>query len=255
MSNSNIYYKYYDILYDAKDYVKEVNCILDIAGQYQQDISKVLEIGCGTGNHTLELAKNDFEITAIDIEQEIFQYAEKKISELESKNVKLQLCRIEDLDEVGFDLALAMFNVVTYIKDQNDLSSFFEAVFNRLEDGGVFIFDCWNGVACMIDPPEELKQTTKTTQEFDIVCNLTNKTDRFSQNTELVYDLKLIDKTGDTVDDYTFSFDQTLWTPKELEYHLTKVGFEIISCSQNFEPTIAATEKDYRIMYVCRKAV
>ncbi len=47
---------------------------------YVQRGQKVLELGCGTGNLTLELAKKGATITAIDINPEMLDIARKKLN-------------------------------------------------------------------------------------------------------------------------------------------------------------------------------
>lgn len=52
------YHYYYDQMYSLKDYRAEVEMILAVYEKYSsQTLGKALDIGCGTGNHSVELAK------------------------------------------------------------------------------------------------------------------------------------------------------------------------------------------------------
>jgi len=61
---------------------------------------------------------------------------------------------VQNLKENNFDMAIAMFNVVNYIENQADLNTFFRAIADKLEKKGMMVFDCWNGIAAVLDPPK-----------------------------------------------------------------------------------------------------
>jgi len=44
------YAEYYDLIYEDKDYEREVEFLEEIFGENKP--KKILEIGCGTGNYT-----------------------------------------------------------------------------------------------------------------------------------------------------------------------------------------------------------
>ncbi len=253
MENKNLFYKYYDILYASKDYKLEVDSILSIAKTfYSHPINKILEIGCGTGNHTLELAKNDVSIIAVDNDKEMIDIALSKIKDKGLKNVKIYYGVIEQLDRKDIDVAMAGFNVVTYIPNMNSLISFFKGVNSCLKPGGIFVFDCWNGIAAIVDPPKSKISKVKYADN-EIICNLTSNTDFIKQKTKLTYNLNVIDREGVSIESDTFSFEQTLWTPMQLDYCIEASGLKVVRCCRNFEVEQAASEKDWKIMYICEK--
>ena len=57
-----------------------VSRILDLLDCEKSD--KILDVGCGTGNYTIEISKNDFEIVGIEP-------SEKMLSEAKTKNQKI----------------------------------------------------------------------------------------------------------------------------------------------------------------------
>src|ERR1051326_5271804 len=109
--SANLFYKYYDTLYASKDYAGEVKTLMEIATKQKKVVKKILEIGCGTGNHTIELAKSKKQITAVDTDKFMAEIAKEKTKQF--KNVKIHLGKIERLNEKNFDVAFAMFNVIT----------------------------------------------------------------------------------------------------------------------------------------------
>lgn len=238
-------------MYASKDYAGEVKTLLSIAKKYNQsEIKKILEIGCGTGNHTIELAKTKKKITAIDTDRFMIDIAKSKTKNL--KNISALFTPIEKIKEKDFDVAFAMFNVVTYIADLKSLISFFKGVSSALNKKGVFVFDCWNGIAAMKDPPQS-KTSSQNIGDKIITTELNSTTDFINQKVKLDYHFFISDKKSKTIQKDSFSFNQTLWTPLEIKFALESAGLNVIVCCKNFQPEKKATETDWKIMFICSK--
>lgn len=231
---TNLFYRYYDTLFKKKDYSAETELVFRLAGKFGVDPERILEIGCGTGNHTVFLAQKSKEVVAIDVDPKMVELCRAKIKRKSIKNVTALHTRVEDLEENGFDLALALFNVVTYIASTEELESFMQGVAKQLNLGGIFVFDCWNGVAALRDPPK-----TKTGTDYTLVPT----TDFFNQVTRLTY----------RIGQDSYSFSQTLWTPMQIQSAIKAAGMETLLCSPLMKPDKPATYKDWKIMFCCRK--
>ena len=254
MKKANLFYQYYDILYSSKSYREEIETILSIAAKhYPQSLKKILEIGCGTGSHTKELAqRSGAKIVAIDTDQFMVELATAKVMNKNTENIQILRCAIEQMEETDFNMAIAAFNVITYIPDMNSLQSFFDKLYQSLKLGGLFIFDCWNGIAAIKDPPQS-KNFNKIAEGKNILCKVISRTDFFNQKTALEYKIQINDINGNIIESEDFSFEQTLWTPMQIEYCLKESGLEVIQCCKSFEPTTKASDKDWKIMYICKK--
>jgi 2-polyprenyl-3-methyl-5-hydroxy-6-metoxy-1,4-benzoquinol methylase len=253
MPTNHLFYEYYDTLYADKNYKEETDYLFSIAELYlTKPPEKILEIGCGTGNHTLEIAKHGLPVTAIDIDHSMAEIAKIKIKKTGLNYVKVEQTEIEKLKDKGFDIALAMFNVITYIQDLKSLLSFFIGIHQRLDKDGLFIFDCWNGSAALLDPPKN-KTIAKKTRSEDISCKIVSDTNFLEQKTTLNYYINVRSILDNTQRSDLFTFAQTLWTPLQIWYNLKKSGFEIIKCSKLFNIEEQATPTDWKIMFVCQK--
>lgn len=251
--NSDLFYRCYDGLYFSKNYAGETDSVVSLVrNYYPEKIKKVLEIGAGTGNHTLEMAKYKFSVTAIDIDEKMIFAASKKISRIKFPNVKLVNVPVEALKEKNFNFVIAGFNVVNYLPDFNSLLSFFKSVGTRLKPKGLLIFDCWNGVAAIMNPPKTKIIQCKSGENF-VHCTIQSETDFMAQKTKLTYNLSVKNEKGKEIESGTFSFEQMLWTPMELSHCINNAGLKILKCSRHFQPEIAANENDWKIMYVCQK--
>lgn len=97
----------------------------------KSNINCVLDIGCGGGLVSIELAKLGYNVIAVDQSEEMLQIAENNIR-IQSKDVKdrinLSLCSVHDLSDkfsnIKFDCAIAM-GIIGYLNSDED---FFKCV-------------------------------------------------------------------------------------------------------------------------------
>jgi len=97
---------------------------------------RVLELGCGTGRHTLRLAQQDNDVTAIDLSPGMLNIARKKLSGF-SKVAFIEGDFMNDQSlemSEEYDVCLAAL-VLEHIEH---LDAFFRLVFKVLKPGGLF---------------------------------------------------------------------------------------------------------------------
>ena len=107
---------------------------------------KILDLACGFGRHSLELARRGFAVTGVDITPAYIQYA-KEQAESEGLDARF-LCA--DIREVGFesefDLVLNMADgAVGYLENDAENRKIFAVVSKALKPGGWHFMDIMNG--------------------------------------------------------------------------------------------------------------
>jgi SAM-dependent methyltransferase len=140
----------YDILYAKKDYEADVESIIKVL--QLNPGSKIIDIGCGTGNYTKYLSIKGFDVTGVEPSVCMLNIAKSKRIKASFFNGYVHEYPIK---HPGFDGAFAMFNIINHIQDISSLYQFFESVYVRLESKAKFVFDCYNGYECIIDPPRD----------------------------------------------------------------------------------------------------
>jgi len=103
---------------------------------------KVLELGCGTGKHTIRLGCEGHELTGLDRSPEMLKKAKKK-----AKSEKLKISwiegNIEDFDgREEFDVVVSC-DVLYHFLELNGLKLAFGAAFKSLKPGGQFLFQMY----------------------------------------------------------------------------------------------------------------
>jgi SAM-dependent methyltransferase len=150
----------YDIIYRGKNYVDEVDLIGRLLAKHGATGPRdILDLGCGTGSHTLALAQRGHRVTGVDRSSAMIALARDKIADanLPSGLVPTFVeCDIRQLDlDRRFDVALMMFTVLGYQHENADLVSALAALRRHLHPEGLFIFDVWNGLAVLAERPND----------------------------------------------------------------------------------------------------
>ena len=102
----------------------------------------VLDLACGTGSLTLELANRGYEMIGVDLSPEMLSEAAEKNQEVDGIQ-PIFLCQpMEKLDLYGtIDACICCLDSVNYVTDPKKLQKAFERVHLFMMPGGLFIFD------------------------------------------------------------------------------------------------------------------
>ncbi len=161
MSVFENYAYYYNLLYHDKDYQGEADFVHQLIQTYAPKTKSILELGCGTGNHALLLAKRGYHLHGVDFSSKMLEKAQERISnasvnfpkELESR-VNFSQGDIRNLNlEKKFDTIISLFHVISYQTTNIELKSTFNSIKKHLKSGGICIFDCWYGPTVLTDTP------------------------------------------------------------------------------------------------------
>jgi SAM-dependent methyltransferase len=137
------YAQYYDYFNLEKNYKSESLYIEKLIKKYSDNTKKILDIGCGTGLHDIELSKLGYDVVGIDISEDMINIA--------ISNAAKAGCKVEFLKDVNkqfsldekFDTVISLFHVMSYQTTIEQINKIFSLVEKSLKTGGIFIFDFW----------------------------------------------------------------------------------------------------------------
>lgn len=154
------YAQLYDLLYQDKDYDAEVALLERIFARHALTGTSVLDLGCGTGQHAIRLAKRGFDVTGVDRSGEMLRIArvkaEQTLDELSPQPsfVEGDITSVR-LGGAPFDVALMMFAVLGYQVTNEAVRAALRTVRTHLRPGALFVCDVWYGPAVLSVRPSE----------------------------------------------------------------------------------------------------
>src|SRR3989338_5009598 len=131
--------KYYDLIYNWKDYKKEAGKIKKLISKYKKSGGNdLLEAGCGTGRH-LKFFEDKFFCMGMDINKEMLDAASKNLNKSVLKRIDMVDFRLNK----KFDVILCLFSSIGYVKTYSNLKRTIRSFANHLKKGGVIIIEPW----------------------------------------------------------------------------------------------------------------
>jgi SAM-dependent methyltransferase len=226
------YAHYYDLLYQDKDYVGEVNFILKMLRFHAQNASEILELGCGTGAHAVLLAKQGYKIQGIDFSEEMIQRANHRLQQLPSEIINGVRFTLGDIQNTRlnqkYDIALSLFHVFSYQINNNDLLTALATVKEHLQPGGIFIFDVWYGPAVLSDRPTA--RIKRAENEQIKITRIAEPTLYPNENlVEINYQVFIENKRKGTTDEFQETHRMRYFFKPEIEFFLQQFDLRVIS--------------------------
>lgn len=207
----------------------------------------VLDLGCGTGRMTLELARRGYDMTGVDYSTEMLDIAREN-AEREGQGGILWLCQdFCELDLYGtVDLAVSCLDCINHLATPRELKKCLALVHNYLIPDGLFIFDI-NGRHKFEAVYSDNSYVMEGEGSFLVWQNCYNEKSRLCD-----FYITLFTENGDgSYERYDEVQTERMYTLRAINRALTEVGFEPLGAYSDYEFT-PATDGDDRIYIVAR---
>lgn len=244
---NNFAYIYDRLMYDI-DYSKWADYIEEIFAANSLRPHLILDLGCGTGNLTIEMAKRGYDIIGVDISPEMLSCAQSK-----SADAGLDILFLnQDMSEFELygtvDAVVCLMDSVNYVTKKNMLKRAFKLVNNYLNPGGMFIFD--------INSTYKLQHILGNNTFHDIGDEVSyiweNSYDHKSKLCE--FDLTFFVKEGEHYNKYDEIHYERAYSRKELISIIKEAGLQLVATYDDLKLT-APHSRSRRIFFACKKAI
>ncbi len=223
------YANFYDSLYADKDYSAECDFLEEIFQQHAgYPVRTILDVGCGTGGHTLQMARRGFKVTGVDRSGPMLSVARTKADSIKVDHYPV--FREGDARTLNlatkFDVVLSMFAVMSYMTTNDDLMGAFRTARKHLNAGGLFIFDAWYGPAVLADRPTDRFKIVESDGErmFRFVRP---EIDLFRHIVNVHYKVLRI-KEREVVEEVEEMHSMRFLFPQEIISYLGSAGFRVL---------------------------
>ena len=193
------YARHYDLFYQDKNYEAEVDLLEQIfsANGFPQ-VHRVLDLGCGTGQHAIRLAQRGYAVTGVDRSAEMLAIARAKAGTLEDPASRPAFIGDDltalRLDGAPVDAVLMKFAVLGYQVSNESVHDALETVRAHLRVRGVFVCDVWFAPAVLAQRPSARTKIVETPQG-QIVRNVRPSLDIDAQRADVHYHVQRLQGT------------------------------------------------------------
>jgi SAM-dependent methyltransferase len=241
MSVFGAYSRYYNLLYKDKDYAGETEYVHGLIQKHCQGAQSILDLGCGTGRHDLLMARKGYDVTGIDLSEEMLAVARSQpliphpssgdalvapthpsFHHGDIRSVRLDLT---------FDAVVSLFHVMSYQTTNDDLRAAFATARDHLKPGGIFVFDCWYGPAVLTDRP--VVRVKRLEDDVIAVTRIAEPVMHANQNmVDVNYQVFITDKASGDVDVLKETHQMRYLFLPEIEMYLSEVGMDIVAAEE-----------------------
>lgn len=222
----NLYSQYYDLLYQDKDYLGEVEYVEKLIKEHRKDSNTLLDLGCGTGKHSALFCDKGYLVHGVDLSEEMLKIAEIRRKGKEEK-LNFSCGNIKELNlKNKFDVVVSLFHVMSYQNSNEDLIAAFKVAKNHTVKNGLFIFDFWYGPAVLTDLPTT--RVKKLENKKIKVTRIAEPVLHPQKNTvDVNYDVFIEDKEQDITERNHELHKMRYFFDTELELICKEVGFNV----------------------------
>jgi len=211
---------------------------------------KILDVGCGTGRHSIELTKRGYNITGIDLSESMLNKARKKAIE---SNLEINFMNLDARNlpfNMDFDAAIMLCEGGFPLMETDEMNfEILKNVAKSLKEKGKFIFTTLNGLFPLYHSIE--KFLTDSSQED----NATYRSNTFDLMTFRDFNIT------EFIDDYgnkkTLHCNERYYVPSEINWLLKSLGFKNIEIFGSrlgaFSRNDKLTTEDFEMLVIAEK--
>ncbi len=211
---------------------------------------KILDVGCGTGRHAIELTKRGYQVTGIDLSEAQIARAKRKAQE-EQLHILFQIQDARHLTfNREFDVAIMLCEGGFPLMETDEMNyEILKSVTKALKENAKFIFTTLNGLFPLFHSVE--KFLTSEGEEG----NATYRSNSFDLMT--FRDHNVTEFTDDAGNKKSLESDERYYVPSEISWLLKSLGYQKIDIYGAklgaFSRKDQLTTEDYEMLVIAEK--
>lgn len=238
----------YDELMKDVPYEKWLMILTAKLEQYGIDGRKVLDLACGTGEITVELAQHGFNVSGVDLSDEMLMVANEKAGK-QGLTIPFFQQNMAELEGLGlYDCVTIFCDSLNYLREETDVQKTFSRVHEHLKDGGLFLFDVHS-----IYKMEEIFHNNTfavNDEEVSYIWDCFPGEEPYSVEHDLSFFVR--DDQSGLYDRFDELHYQRTYPVQQYKEWLQQAGFEVLELLADLEET-PPTKETERILFVARK--
>ena len=227
---------YYHVLYKHRDYNEARNFIDNIVEYLDlKKGSKILDLACGIGRHSIYLDKIGFKVVGTDKSPNNIKKAKA------SKNQSLSFLQMEMIDDTNhkYDVIFNLFTSFGYVNHDYNLKTI-KNIERQLKDDGTVIVDFMNTL---------FVKNNLVIEETKVIDDLSFKIKRKSDGKYIYKEIKFQDKK-----DYFYQEKVMDLSRKDFEDYLKRYNLKIIKTFGDYNLNEFDIKNSERLVMVIKKS-
>ena len=239
----------YDRINGELDYSAWADFIEENIRRYNPNMPTelVLDLGCGTGRMTLELARRGYDMTGVDLSSEMLDVA-RASAEREGLSDRM-LWLMQDITELELygtvELAVSCLDTLNHLTSRAELVRCLSLVHNYLVPDGLFLFDI-NGKRKFEEIYADNSYVMEEEGAFCVWQNSYNPKSRLCD-----FYITLFKEEDGRYARYDELEQERMYTLRSMKSALSECGFELVGAYSDFNFT-EATDASERIYITAR---
>lgn len=230
---------YYHILYGNRN-DEEAELLIDnlLAHLKPKADSRIIDIACGRGRHSIYLNKKGYDVIGVDLSEQSIKYAQQ----FEQKNLHFYVHDMRKLSYINyFDVAVNLFTSFGYFDTEYDHINALKAFRKSLKPDGTFVIDYFN--------TEKIIRNL-TNQEIKTIDGIEFHLHKFVSEGKIVKHINFEHK----LKDYAFEERVQAFTLNDFEKMLAQSGLVITEKFGSYQLDPFDELKSDRLILTCKKA-
>ena len=249
------YAQQYDLLYQDKDYNAEVALLEQLFEAHGIPGRTVIDLGCGTGQHSIRLANRGYEVTGVDRSPGMLRIARVKAEQTLDETAPQPSFVEGDVTNARlggppFDAALMMFAVLGYQVTNEAVRASLATVRAHLKPGALFVCDVWYGPAVLSVRPSERTKVVDA-PGGQVIRSVRTELDSFNHRADVSYRVwRLKDKQ--VVAEMTETHAMRFFFPQELALLFESAGLSLVEMRAFGAERTPPSERTWNVLAVGR---
>ncbi len=247
MSYGKFAYVYDELMKDVP-YDQWVQFINKQVKNYGIEGKTLLDLACGTGELSILLAEDGYDVTGVDLSSDMLAVAREKANQLGHSLFLVEQDMTELEGFVEFDLIGIFCDSLNYLQTEKEILQTFERVHAHVKQGGLFLFDVHS--IFKINTLFKDQTYAYNGEEISYIWQCFEGEPPNSIEHELTF--FQLDHRTDQYHRYDELHFQRTFPIKQYEKWLLDIGFEVLAITADFTDQKPA-ESSERIFFTTRK--
>jgi SAM-dependent methyltransferase len=248
----------YELTCAYRDVPPEIDALQRwFADLHDGPVRTLLELAAGPAEHAIEFARRGLEVTALDLNQAMCDYARSKAV---AAGVPVEVVRA-DMRSFAlpqrFDAAITMLNSVCHLMTLDDLVNHLRVVAEHLDTGGLYVMELGH-------PADQLSASPRTSSDWvtetggnRVAVRWGGPSDRMDPITQITPErvVVTVQSPDGTTRTATDTVPSRFWTATEIDAAVRLAdGFTVAARYGDFESNPLDAPAAWRMIYILRTA-